>query len=186
MRRWVAITAVLLSEATATAAGAYALATPAHDQVPWTIALVLAIAGPAVAALRRRSASWLLAPLVIPVLLTVFVQVTVKPPDPAKVRADNAAAQGIAAELDAVVAYEPPALPEGPGGLPGARRAFDAALERAKPLLAARGIQLLGVRTARGGAGDVIMLDVAGHRTRVCVWYRTTDPHPEYARGGAC
>jgi hypothetical protein len=63
--------------------------------------------------------------------------------------------------VDAVLAYQPPAVPEGPERLTAARRAFDAALERAKPLLAAQGIRVIGVRTYRDGPpSNVVMLDV--------------------------
>jgi hypothetical protein len=126
-------------------------------------------------------------PLLVPVALAVYVQVSVKVPDPATVRAQNAAAHAVAAQVDAALAYQPPALPGGPARLPAARRAFDAALDGARPRIAGQGMRLAGERTYRGDPpGEVVMLELVASGTRVCVWYHTTDPDPHYARGGAC
>jgi hypothetical protein len=187
MRQWKAVTVVLVSGVAAIAAAELALANPAADRVLWVIAEILAIAGPGVVAWRQRNAAWLLAPSAALLAIVLVGTPWKKPPDPARLRAENAVAQAVAAQIDRVLAYAPPTLPPGPQGLPAARRAFDAALEQARPSIAAEGIRVVGVSADRSQPNsEAVLLDAVSGHTPVCVWFSTKTAHPLYARGGTC
>ena len=152
--------------------------------------LVSAVGGPVLVAWLRRSAVWALSPVAIFAVLAVGWRIHVFQLNRSEERAQETEtlAARLAPEVDRILAYQPP--PHDGATQPTRaeqRRAFDAAVERAKPALQARGFTLTGVRTDGSGEDSIgagLTIVYGGRTMRLS--YHVTDPTAQHTYAGAC
>jgi hypothetical protein len=151
--------------------------------------VAVGVAGPVWVAWLRRSAVWVLVPVVV--LSAIWGLRTLQVHEDHR-RHDrqypgDVTARKAASAIDRILAYHPPTSNGRPVSPQQARQVFGAAVEKAKPALAAQGMAVIAVRDFVDVAGTTLVdLTIDVHGTHTCISYYPHRSTAFDARGGDC